>query len=465
MEGLVLRDYQQVGVDFLRSHRRAMLTDSPGLGKTLQASAAATTPCLISCPTYLVAQWWEFLERQYPSHSVVSASEDMDDLGTNPKRLTREQRTEALQQRADWTIINHEMLREVKHRTVDTATGEVVEATQAYKFPGGHYRTLIIDESHFMRGRNASTAKRAVKLAHTIPNVFELTGTPIYNEVDDLYMQWRILDPQTFKSYWKFVGKFALTEADEYTTRIVGINPAALDTLARVKHDLTLGRTYEEVGMVLPPLHENVIRLPLDPEQSAEYSSIKSTLRANTHSQVLTSASQVLDALRTFTRSSDTLQRKYEAIQAILHAHSAAGQGAVIFCWYRETAAALAHQFNATLITGALTPRKRLLAANRTPPSHNIVATLASLSEGVDLSRYRTVIFAEEDYVPGRMEQAIARVRRYRHVPTEGDNRRPSAAVNAYYLHIANTADEVVHYVWQHRATDAATIMRLALAD
>src|ERR1044072_8917271 len=34
-----------------------MVYDQPGLGKTLQASMALTTPCIIACPGYLVDQW------------------------------------------------------------------------------------------------------------------------------------------------------------------------------------------------------------------------------------------------------------------------------------------------------------------------------------------------------------------------------------------------------------------------
>ena len=101
---LTLRPYQEKGVEFLKTRRRAMLRDAPGLGKTIQALRAAEIPVLISCPTYAMQQWADVIRSEYPSHKVVQA------VGT------RQEREKALKSKYDWLIVNHEMFQERRRK-------------------------------------------------------------------------------------------------------------------------------------------------------------------------------------------------------------------------------------------------------------------------------------------------------------------------------------------------------------
>jgi len=58
------------------------------------------------------------------------------------------------------------------------------------------------------------------------------------------------------------------------------------------------------------------------------------------------------------------------------------------------------------------TERNRLIEEWKTTTNGVIVATLAALTEGVNLQHSCLLIFAEQDYLPSTIQQAIARSRR-----------------------------------------------------
>jgi hypothetical protein len=108
-----------------------------------------------------------------------------------------------------------------------------------------------------------------------------------------------------------------------------------------------------------------------------------------------------------------------------------------------------------------------------------VVATIKSLSEGVDLSNCNTVYFFEEDFTPGKMYQFLSRVRRHRDNSTgtvsitedllglshlhvdEDPNDKP---IIVRYFHAYKTIDERIHAVQSNRAVDVKDIIKVELA-
>ncbi|MFM9469788.1 SNF2-related protein, partial [Streptomyces scabiei] len=82
--GVILRDYQQQGVDwleFLKRHKLGgILADDMGLGKTLQVIAFLANskkkvqagPTLIVCPTSLVSNWQNEIEKFTSSLKITT---------------------------------------------------------------------------------------------------------------------------------------------------------------------------------------------------------------------------------------------------------------------------------------------------------------------------------------------------------------------------------------------------------
>lgn len=411
---LVPRDYQQYGIDMLLEHKRFCLHDPPGLGKSFQASDAAVQhlPCLVACPGYLTLQWKEFLEDQYDGASVALAQ------GTYSQRATQ------LGRKADWYIINMEMFR-------------------SYLLPSAN--TLILDEAHHLRGRNAEKSKGAQKYAKKIPYVFELTATPIKRTSDDLYMQLRILDPITFSSYYRFIEQYCIVTHRGFTPIVRGTSrPKALTALL---DQYRIGRDYSDVGLQVPDVIPHTLLVEFNPQTRARYKAIVNTYRDDTTGTLYGSAVEKLHALRRLT----LCKEKLDAVKSLLDDVTTADQGFLLYTHYVSTADYYARELNATLITGKTPAHSRLSMAKS---SKRVVATIDSLAEGGDLTHLKNLIYVEEDYLAGPASQTLGRVKR----PTLN-----LAPINLYYVMVRATVDEAIHKCVLGRVYDAESVMQQVL--
>lgn len=429
---LELRPYQLVGTQRLLDTKRLILGDDAGLGKTAQAAAAAIKPVLVVCPTYLVWQWAEYIEAAYPGDTIAIAG-----VGSRKQRhkaLTGSENLAVLPDKpaADWTIVNTDMLR-------------------GYMMP--NVETLILDEAHHFRNRDAERSKNCADLAHRTPRVYELTATPIYKDVSNFFHLLHMLDEASYESFWDFLDRVAITYGDRYSTKIVRLrNPKALE---KELEPYLLRRTYKDVKLFLPDIIENHHVIELSDEMKKVYSNLRDFYRTP-DGVPLTSAAEVLHMLRHV-----TVGPKIEVIPDILDDNPGP---TVVFCWYRETselaAEELRQQFkrpgDPIVIHGdAMKPDERADAAHKAIAAGGIVvATMASLGEGVDLSAAKNIVFIEEDYVPGMMYQTLKRVQRW----TEDE--RP---VLAHYIRARGTVDSVVHNAVVTRKGTAQQILKDAL--
>jgi SNF2 family DNA or RNA helicase len=402
---LELRDYQIKGRDFLKENKKVLLADSVGLGKSIQALTAAEIPVLLACPTYLMRQWKGYIKNQYPCASV-SLCEG-----------SRSLREKELSLNTDFTIINIEMLRTFEFKR--------------------KYKTFIVDEAHNLAGRNAQQSKNARKLAKEIPNVYLLTATPIRNTPDDLYMQLSILDYKNFSSYHRFVSDYCSVVETPWKIQVVGIsNP---EKLRRDLEKYMLRRTYSDAGRTLPPLIEEVITIKPTDFWRKKYNDIKNQYSIEDIN--FKNAMEVYTVLRQVTLCDEKLDVVKNLINDI---HDDAGT--IIFTWYRNSAYEVGEYLKVPYITGDVSANERIDIAKN---NKVIVANIAALGTGVDLSNKNNIIFLEEDHSPSRMEQAIGRVQR---------DRLSTDPVRIFYIHIDKTLDQHVH---NSRGNKEATILQV----
>jgi DNA annealing helicase and endonuclease ZRANB3 len=413
------RKYQIEGIKRLVEKKRALLYDLAGLGKTLQASEAAELPCLVACPTYLTFQWYVFLREQYPENKVLLVE------GTRP------QREKLLEQKADWYIVNIEMFAPRKNRNQD--------AYLEYRFP--EVKTLIVDESHHVRGRDAAQSKGVFRYAQNCERVYLLTATPQYKGPDDLYMQLRILDRKSFPSYYDFVSSFCRVSANGFGSKIIGVksHQAIRDLLS----NNGIGRTYEDVKVELPELIRHNIPIKPTEEFMQMYDRVRFQFTYNEKD-----INSLMEAMHIMRRM--TAQVKLERVLEILLETGEEPEG-IIFTYYKDTAKAIGALLDIPCITGEMEAKERKELAQM---SRLTVATISAMSEGVDLSHVSHVIFMESDYVPGKIYQALSRVRRMR------TNQAP---VRASFVYVKDTIDEIVHDAAGRRYADIRQVMRAAL--
>ena len=512
---LVPRDYQVTGIDYLTTPRvkhninddfptlcRAMLTDAPGAGKTLQAMLAATKKLsqthatLVICPAHLVKQWYNDILRQFPDDHIVSVE------GSAKYTYLR-------MSNIDWLIVSTQSLSSAK--LVEATTKSVIT---------NHVHVAIIDESHYLKNASAKRSIAVRKLCRPdfIPHCFLLTATPIIREANDLYSQLRIIDPLSFHSFDSFLNKYCWFTYSSYGPQNVSLKTGhyAAHKLLEGTHPTEksanyyqapdgtvtqgwmLGRSYAQIGLSLPPIipppnsPDALVSIPLPRQLRNAYDDIKTFWQhsitsddGSKHAVLTTSnAMEVMHLLRALTNCEEKRSK------LISYLETDPGPF-LIGCFYKRSVSQLCIAlteagYNPILVTGDVPADIRpSVAKSAVSPRDVVVATISSITEGCNLSHLNTVLFYEEDYTPGKMYQFMSRVRRHRdadpnsqpldqiaittddqgtfHLELPYDaNETP---VICRYFHAANTIDERIHAVQSNRAVNIKDIVKVELAS
>lgn len=442
------RPYQLEGAEWLLRTRRAILADSQGLGKTATAFMAAhqRRPVCIIAPSFWSHHWYNFVQKYAPLSPIIHAGTDvraarMQALDTANSALN----IGAL----DYLIISTEMI-------------PLYAPWLEHILP--RFKTVIIDEGHMLRSHRAKRSQIAARLLKHTPYIFLLTATPQMTDADDYYQLLHILDPKQFSSYYRFLDDHLRTTKLAYKIAVNGVrNPTEFATMLR---RYMLRRTYVDIGRDLPPIMPTTyLDFDLTDEERTRYRQLKNEYRSTlidadgaltttttttTTTIPLSSAGEVLHQLRTLTAA-----QKPQIIETLLRQEAQYPQPKyIIFTWYKETARAIANHLSATLaphspltITGDTPADERAHAAKH---ASHIVATIASMSVGIDLSDHKLLIFAEESYEPGTMNQAITRVHR--------DTKNP-LPIRPYVLRARKSVDMAVHKAQFRRGATVKQIM------
>jgi len=244
-----LRPYQELGLRWLHFLHGArlggILADDMGLGKTLQALALASAlaeegrldrPMLVVAPTSVLGTWATEAARFAPSLRVRVVEQ------------TSRKRAEAvadLAADADLVVTSYTLLR------LDEA-----------EYAAQPWAVVFLDEAQFVKNRQ-SRAYHAVRKLRA-RSKFAITGTPLENNLMDLWSLLSIVAPGLFADPASF--------AEFYRRPIEsGSDPDALGRLHRRVRPLMLRRTKESVAAELPPKQEQVLSVALTPAHRRLY--------------------------------------------------------------------------------------------------------------------------------------------------------------------------------------------------
>ena len=431
-----LRPFQVTARDFLLANPRAILGDEMGVGKSYPAIDAAALqfgPTLVICPAYLMYQWKQMI-KEYASvrNNLIEVVEGSPAKKTNALNTLKDAP-------ADWYIISYDTLSDALPRKIRFRVGETTPQRRVAEYkaiPTTEWGTVIFDEAHRLRGRNSLWTKAAFKLKAN--NIWMLTGTPIVNNPSDIWPLLKVCDAKLYSSYWRFVDQHCFTTKTPWVTEIIG----ARDSFAPEVNKWMLRRTREETLPELPPVQyiEVPVQIPkatLDMMAEAkksfrvEYPDIGSVPMAN--------AAVLVNELRRITSREEA--KKYAVAEIV---RDRPNNKIVIFTWFRQSAEDLASEIfssgrTAVPITGRDPVKTRIEIIDAWNESNDgvIVATIASLKEGVNLQASSTVIFFEEDWIPSANDQAVGRLHR------QG---QPNS-VEVFHVHARSTIDESVHRV------------------
>ncbi len=248
-----LRGYQVSGYNWLNFLDEfgwgGILADDMGLGKTVQAitflqkqaQSKPNKPNLVVVPKSLVFNWQKECEKFAPELSILVY------YGTGRRSILKDIKNHAL------TITTYGAVRsDIRDlRDID-------------------FNYVILDESQAIKNPDA-LATKAVKLLKS-GNRLTLTGTPIENNVFDLYSQMDFLNPGMLGNVEFFKKEFAMP-----IDRDRDMN--ATKQLRKLVYPFILRRTKEEVAKELPEKMESVIFCDMEKQQRRVYDAFKDKYR------------------------------------------------------------------------------------------------------------------------------------------------------------------------------------------
>ncbi len=258
---LALRPYQQHGVDWLQhlaAHQLSgFLADEMGLGKTAQTIAHLVVeddagrldrPALIVVPTSLIANWVSELAKFAP-HLRIEVLHGLD-------RHQRRGRLDAV----------HVVI------TTYTVLARDIEAMRELA-----WHIVVLDEAQAIKSPDAKATRAVCQLdsRHRLC----LSGTPIENNLEELWSQFAFLMPGLLGDRRSFTKRFRTPiekRGDEQRRQ----------QLVRRIRPFILRRTKAEVATELPPKHTILRRITLAPEQREIYETIRGTLQDKVHAQI-----------------------------------------------------------------------------------------------------------------------------------------------------------------------------------
>jgi superfamily II DNA or RNA helicase len=248
--GDILRPYQREGVDWLsfvtRNGLGGVLADEMGLGKTVQTLAflgLERGPCLVVCPASLTYNWEREVRRFLPTRGVriLAGGKRFDGL------------LEGFEG-GDILIMSYSVMR----LDIDDL------ATLGWA-------CVVLDEAQAIKNPDSLVARAAFRLKSRAR--LALTGTPVENSVRDLWSVFEFVMPGYLGKRQDFRERYEVPMSKDPS------GPER-ERLRRRIRPFILRRTKKQVAMDLPPKIEQVVWCELGVAESAMYSALVATTRA-----------------------------------------------------------------------------------------------------------------------------------------------------------------------------------------
>lgn len=244
-----LYEYQKLGIEFLlNSGGRALLADSPGVGKSVQALGFIThnnyKRNLIICPASIKFVWVSEITKWTKMKSfVINPKTNLQDIPFDVQCV----------------IVNFDILKKFHN-----------------EFKKYKWNSCIIDECQLIKNPSAARSKAVKSIAQEISNIIMLTGTPLLSAPIEMFNMLNIIDPKVWNNYYSYATKFCGGRQGYWGFEAKGATN--LNELRIKISKYFLRRTKDEVLKELPT--KNYIEVPIDlpKEERKQYDLVESNL-------------------------------------------------------------------------------------------------------------------------------------------------------------------------------------------
>lgn len=256
-DGLKLRQYQIEGFNWLRycwyNRCNSILADEMGLGKTAQIVAVLndisvnhgiTGPFLVLAPLSTLPHWQSEFERWSHMNSVIYH-------GSPTSR--------AIIQQYEIFVYDQE------HRRIPDRVGFDVLISNYETmlsdpdlFEGIQWRYLVLDEGHRLKNHAGKCYQQIRKLSYEHCTL--LTGTPVQNNVEELWSLLHLLHPHYFADLSAFLSRFGVID-----------NAEKVAQLQKLIQPFLLRRKKSDVDSTIAAKEETIIEVELTRIQKTYY--------------------------------------------------------------------------------------------------------------------------------------------------------------------------------------------------
>lgn len=308
--------HQRAGVAYLATAKRALLADEPGLGKSAQAIRALKKmradgvdvfPALIVCPNTLKKNWERELRRWWP------------EVTTQIIRGTAAQRKKQFdiinETNIDIVIINWESLR-AHSRLAPYGSVALTRCSDC----GGHdesvsqnrcevhlrelnainFKAVIADEIHRSKDPKSKQTRALWSATGDADIRFALTGTPIANNVVDLWSILHWLSPKDWPSKTKWIERMIDTMLNAFGGMLVlGVKPHMQEEFYKTINPYMRRMLKQKVLPWLPEVINDRRDVEMSSKQKKAYEQMRDLMLAELESgEVLTAPSILTQTTR-----------------------------------------------------------------------------------------------------------------------------------------------------------------------
>lgn len=320
-----LYDFQTAGAEFMRVGGSALLGDDMGMGKTPQILAvlkALTTigedafPALVICPNSVKPGWvkqahqWNIDCNPYVVAGSAKQRRDVLAAAQRDKKALVIINIEAVRlfsRLAPYGSTSLKACRECRAHGEEKIKPPQCEV-HLKELNNFGFSSVILDEAHRIKDPSSKQTRAVWAVGHdaSVKRRLALTGTPIADNVGDLWSIMHFLAPDEYPTKSRFVDRYALMAWNPFGSMdIVGINPQTKEEFFKIL-DSRFRRTPK--ALVLDQL-PHVVRatrwVDMSPKQERAYRELeKSLITRLDDGQVMIAPNNLVNATRLLQLSS-----------------------------------------------------------------------------------------------------------------------------------------------------------------
>ena len=304
--------HQRADVQFLATTKRAILANTMGTGKTAATIRTLTElyrrgqdvfPVLVVCPNSVKRNWGREIEQWWPGITVSVVDG------------TAVQRRKQLAEPAHVYVINYESMRSHSRlaaygsialtRCVECGgESEKVTATKCQTHERElnlmHFQTVIADEAHRVKDPTTQQTRALKYVAKQATFRYALTGTPIANNVVDLWSILNFIDPVEWPSKTRWIDRLVDITYNVFGGIVAsGIKAGLQHEFDQTVYPRMRRMTKEVVLPFLPPIVTERRDVPMTPKQKRAYEQMADYMMAALDDEdLLVTTNPMIQALR-----------------------------------------------------------------------------------------------------------------------------------------------------------------------